>query len=952
MTSESRPYSLDPVTFEVLKNAFANTVDQMAEQILRTCHSFVIYARDFSSSLCDVEGNTIMQGSQDIAVHVGTLHYTAKAVIEAFAGDIHPEDVFAINDPYLGGTHFNDVRIIRPIFVDGEVIAYAQSNGHWADVGGTVPGSFDINAKEHFGEGLRIPPIRIWDQGKYLGDIVRMLASNTRAPDMVIGDLQAQAEATRVCEREILRLVEKYGKDTIMTAFREVQDYVEILTRRRVAEMPDGVWETEDYMDYDPSVGEGLIPIKVKMTIAGDQLKYDLSGSHPAVGTFLNAGFGSAFSGVIAGTKTFFPDVPLNSGFYRAVEVDLGPVGSVVNAPWPIAVTGFCAGPYEKIMNSIFELWSKLMPERALACSFNLEYLLVGGRDARSEDKPYFMWYDWMVGGWGGRNGRDGSNCTAPIFGVGLAVQPLEGQERLSPVVTTQHTIRTDSGGPGKYRGGCGGREGCDADRRRAHGHVLLLRQGALDRLGDRGWAALAAARRLAQSGHRQGALPGCGLLERADRTGRHVHAPVRGRRRLRRPARAGPRTRVRGRRRRLRLDRARTQGLRRRRPRGGRRPRRVRGRPQGNRLCAGTDRRRASRLAGRECRECGEALPRRRSRRTRSRPPLRRHPRLGHRRAPTEDHSHVPGDGAAAQRLALGGRGRLARQPMNRDRDLRWAEHPVVIVVAPTGAEVTREHNPAVPYTPQEIAADVVACRTAGAAVAHLHVREADGTPSASAELFKETIDLIRAACDIVTMVSTGGAMGMTIEERSTGLEAQPDMSGIETGSLNFGRDLFPTLPHETEGIAARAAELGISLEIEAFEIGHIDAALDFQRRGVFPSPLRINIVVGCPGALAATSHNLISGVAALPEDATWCVTAIGRHQTRMLTLALLLGATCVRVGFEDNVYLRRGELAGSNAALVEQIAAIARGLGREVATVEQARELLSLPHMTGVNR
>ena len=460
MTSESRPYSLDPVTFEVLKNAFANTVDQMAEQILRTCHSFVIYARDFSSSLCDVEGNTIMQGSQDIAVHVGTLHYTAKAVIEAFAGDIHPEDVFAINDPYLGGTHFNDVRIIRPIFVDGEVIAYAQSNGHWADVGGTVPGSFDINAKEHFGEGLRIPPIRIWDQGKYLGDIVRMLASNTRAPDMVIGDLQAQAEATRVCEREILRLVEKYGKDTIMTAFREVQDYVEILTRRRVAEMPDGVWETEDYMDYDPSVGEGLIPIKVKMTIAGDQLKYDLSGSHPAVGTFLNAGFGSAFSGVIAGTKTFFPDVPLNSGFYRAVEVDLGPVGSVVNAPWPIAVTGFCAGPYEKIMNSIFELWSKLMPERALACSFNLEYLLVGGRDARSEDKPYFMWYDWMVGGWGGRNGRDGSNCTAPIFGVGLAVQPLEGQERLSPVVTTQHTIRTDSGGPGKYRGGCGVEKG------------------------------------------------------------------------------------------------------------------------------------------------------------------------------------------------------------------------------------------------------------------------------------------------------------------------------------------------------------------------------------------------------------------------------------------------------------------------------------------------------------
>jgi 3-keto-5-aminohexanoate cleavage enzyme len=288
----------------------------------------------------------------------------------------------------------------------------------------------------------------------------------------------------------------------------------------------------------------------------------------------------------------------------------------------------------------------------------------------------------------------------------------------------------------------------------------------------------------------------------------------------------------------------------------------------------------------------------------------------------------------------------------MERERDLRWAEHPVVIVVAPTGAEVTREHNPAVPYTPAEIAADVLACREAGAAVAHLHVREDDGTPSASADLFRQAVDGIRAACDIITMVSTGGAMGMTIEERSTGLEARPDMSGIETGSLNFGRDLFPTLPHETEGIAARAAELGLPLEVEAFEIGHIDAAIDFARRGVLPAPLRVNIVVGCPGALAATSHNLTAAVAALPDDATWSVTAIGRHQTRMLTLGLLLGATCVRVGFEDNVYLRRGQLAASNAELVEQIAAIARSLGRGVATVEQARELLSLPQPAEVRR
>jgi N-methylhydantoinase B len=460
MSAEKRYYTLDPVTFEVLKNAFSTSVDLMAEQILRTCHSFVIYARDFSSALCDRNGDTVMQGSQDIAVHVGTLHYTAKAVIDAFGEDIHPGDVFAINDPYLGGTHFNDVRIVRPVFHGNEIIAFAQSNGHWADMGGSVPGSFDVNAKDHFAEGVRIPPVRLWEKGRYLWDVARLILSNTRAAEDTEGDLQAQAEATRVCEREILRLVEKYGRDTILTAFGEVQDYVERLTRQRVATLPDGTWQTEDYLDFDPDRGESLVPIKVKLTIEGDQMRYDLSGSHPAVGTFLNAAFGSATSAVVAGTKTFFPDVPLNAGFYRAVQVDLGPEGSVVNAPWPVAVTGFCSGPYEKIMNAIFEIWSQIMPERAIACSFNLEYLLVGGRDGRTAEEGQFMWYDWMVGGWGGRNGKDGSSCTAPIFGVGLAVQPLEGQERLSPVITTGHELVPDSGGPGRYRGGLGVEKG------------------------------------------------------------------------------------------------------------------------------------------------------------------------------------------------------------------------------------------------------------------------------------------------------------------------------------------------------------------------------------------------------------------------------------------------------------------------------------------------------------
>lgn len=451
---------LDPVTFEVLKNGFINLVDQMSEQILRTCYSFVIYNRDFSCALCDANGDTVMQGTQDIAVHVGTLHLTAKAVIEDFGDDIHPGDVFLVNDPYRGGTHFNDVRVVKPVFHEGKLLAFMQANGHWSDMGGSVPGSFDVGAKDIYGEGVRIPPVRVWKQGEYLEDVANLLVSNMRAPEERLGDLRAQYEATKIAEEELLRLVERYGTDTIETAFQESQDYVERLTRARLKELPNGTWETTDFIDMDPEIGDGLIPIKVKMTIDDDQILYDLTGTHETISCFLNATLGSALSGIYAGTKTFFPDTPLNSGFYRVVKAHV-PENSVVNAKYPAPVAGFCSGAYEKIMNSCFELWSYVMPERALACSFNLEYLLIGGWDKRKADKEsYFMWYDWMAGGHGGRTNKDGANTMSPVFGMGLSVQPCEGQERLTPVVTTKHEIITDSGGPGEFRGGCGVEKG------------------------------------------------------------------------------------------------------------------------------------------------------------------------------------------------------------------------------------------------------------------------------------------------------------------------------------------------------------------------------------------------------------------------------------------------------------------------------------------------------------
>src|SRR5579862_5253252 len=451
---ESYSFSLDPVTFEVLKNAFRTIVDEMAEQIFRTCHSFVIYNRDFSSALCDAEGFTIAQGSYDPAAQGGTLQPTAQAIIAAFEGDINPGDIFMTNDPYVGGTHFSDVRLLDPIFHEGELIAFAQSSGHWADVGGVVPGSFDPTAREHFGEGLRIPPVRLWDGGRRLDDMINMIVSNMRVPAEALGDLSAQVEATRVAEREILRLVQKYGRDTVVTAFHEVQDYTEWIFRRRLAALPDGTWYSEDFIDKDPGAAEGLVPLRVRMEIAGDDVLYDFEGSHHVVASITNAAFGGSLAGVVATTKVFFPDLALNAGFYRPILVNL-PEGTIVNATWPTAVTGFII-VYEKIMNALIEIWSRLVPERAMAATFDLEYLLVGGYDLRQADWPFFMWYDWMAGGWGGRNGRDGANALSPIFSVGLSCQSIEGQERLCPVVTTQHELIADSGGPGRFRGGLG----------------------------------------------------------------------------------------------------------------------------------------------------------------------------------------------------------------------------------------------------------------------------------------------------------------------------------------------------------------------------------------------------------------------------------------------------------------------------------------------------------------
>jgi 3-keto-5-aminohexanoate cleavage enzyme len=272
------------------------------------------------------------------------------------------------------------------------------------------------------------------------------------------------------------------------------------------------------------------------------------------------------------------------------------------------------------------------------------------------------------------------------------------------------------------------------------------------------------------------------------------------------------------------------------------------------------------------------------------------------------------------------------------------WNSNPVVLTVAITGADVFRDTNPNVPYTTQEVADSAIEANAAGATVAHLHVREDDGTPSGRPELFKDVIERIRSSTDMLTMVSTGGANDMTIDERVTGLEADPDISGVESGSMNFGDETFITPPPAGRGIIERATEKGIALEVEAFDVGHVASAVRWLEKGILEPPMRINLVFGVPGGIDATPEALNAMLRPLPPDTFWTVTCIGRHHQRLLALALLLGAPGIRTGLEDVAYISKGVLAESNAQLAGMAVELARNLGREVATQEQAPELLQL--------
>lgn len=266
-----------------------------------------------------------------------------------------------------------------------------------------------------------------------------------------------------------------------------------------------------------------------------------------------------------------------------------------------------------------------------------------------------------------------------------------------------------------------------------------------------------------------------------------------------------------------------------------------------------------------------------------------------------------------------------------------------VIITAAIVGAEVTRKETPYLPLTAEEIAEEAVKCREAGAAVIHLHVRDLEGKPTQDRETFKKVIAAIKEKTDVVIQVSTGGAVGMTPEERLQPVDLQPEMASLTPGSVNFGDDVFLNLPKDVEYFAQKMKELKVKPEIEVFDAGMVENAKILVKKGLLTPPLHFNFVLGVPGGMPATVKNLLYLTEIIPPGSTWTVSGIGRHQLMLNTAGLILGGH-VRTGLEDNIYYTKGVLAQGSSELVARVARIARELGRTPATPEEAREILGI--------
>jgi N-methylhydantoinase B len=458
---------LDPITLAVVKSALDAIVDEMAYTVIRTARSEIIKdVMDYSAALCDAEGRMIAQ-ARTIAQHLGAIPDAMQSVLREFGGRLHPGDVVVMNDPYEGGMHIPDVFLFLPIFAgdpdhqgaEGDLEGFSVVIGHQTDMGGRVPGSNASDSTEIYQEGLRLPPVKLYERGFMSHAVRRIIERNVRVPDRVLGDLGAQYAACRVGERELRRLLARHGPATLRRYVAELLDYAERLTRAELARWPVMTSTFTDYLDSD-GLSDDPVPLTVTITVhPGGHLTCDWTGSAPQVRAALNSTLSFTKSCTYLSVRSVLrQDAPNNAGVFRCIDVR-APEGTILNPRPPGACAARALTGY-RMLDVMLGALARIVPDRVPAAGEGGNTVLsIGGLvpppgQPGAPPRPFVL-VDMITGAWGGRPDRDGMEAvTNPS--QNMSNTPVEVLEAQHPIRIDEFGFVPDSCGAGKWRGGLG----------------------------------------------------------------------------------------------------------------------------------------------------------------------------------------------------------------------------------------------------------------------------------------------------------------------------------------------------------------------------------------------------------------------------------------------------------------------------------------------------------------
>lgn len=456
LTARGSP-DIDPITLVVIQNGLQQVCNEMDLAFVRAAFSPVISeALDRSDGIYHRDsGELIAQGELGLPVFVGTMQFSTQAVIERVKEQGTPldeGDIFIVNDPYLGGTHLMDVKFVKPYFYEGRLFAWLANTGHWPDTGGSVPGGFSANATEVEQEGLRLPPVKLYKRGVIDQEILSIILSNIRIADQRIGDIKAQAAALSIGERRLTALLDRYGVGTVEHAIGELKSRAAQQMRARIAEIPDGTYDGEAFVDSDGVVDE---PLRIAMRIVkqGETLTFDMTGSSPPCRGPMNSVIATTKSSIYLAVKHVFPDVSINAGTFAPLRI-IEPEGTFLYAKYPRPVSGCAAEVSQRIAEAVFSALVKAIPEKLFAAPAGTSgNLSVGGYDP-ARNRAYVM-YVISGGGYGGSPRGDGLSNGCSTIGISKTT-PIEVMEQFYPVQFEEYSLAEGSGGAGEFRGGFG----------------------------------------------------------------------------------------------------------------------------------------------------------------------------------------------------------------------------------------------------------------------------------------------------------------------------------------------------------------------------------------------------------------------------------------------------------------------------------------------------------------